>query len=63
MRNALRRSPSTFSVRPATRPGCESIYYSEQPEQVLEFCRTLSTNVVINEGYFPGDYTIVLRKP
>ena len=52
-----------FLGPPSYSPMSESIYYSEQPEQVLELCRTLSHNVVINEGYFPGDYTIILRKP
>jgi SAM-dependent methyltransferase len=47
---------STWSPRP--EPG---EFYAD-PARTLEFCRTLSSRVVLRHDYHPGDFTIYLRK-
>jgi len=39
-----------------------SLYYEVDPDEVLEYCRTLSPNVSTRTGYLPGDYTVYMYR-
>lgn len=47
---------------PPDYKGGESLYFSIEPEKVVEYCRTLTPDVHLRQGYLPGDFTVVMRK-
>ena len=38
----------------------EDFYFGSQPAPIVDFCRTLSSSVVLREGYLSGDCTVFL---
>lgn len=39
-----------------------NLYYEIDPDEVREYCQTLSDNVSMRGGYLPGDYTVFLYR-
>ena len=43
--------------------GGDGLFYSAQPGDMLDFCRTLTPHVELRAEYLSGDYTIFMYKP
>lgn len=51
--NLLERNPFEYD---------EEFFYSADPQEVLQFCRTLSNNIVEKKGYLWGDFTVFMYR-
>ena len=40
-----------------------NLYYEVDPDEVKEYCQTLSGNVSMRGGYLPGDHTVFIHRP
>ena len=61
-RGCLRGVAFNFLGPPRPDPWSDSRYYSADPDATLAFCRTLSPQVFLMEGYLHDDYTVYMHK-
>lgn len=43
-------------------PNSDGILVSYSPEKIVNYCKTLSSNVMLKEGYEEGDFTVLVCK-